>query len=122
MSLSPEFIKKNSFSNQLDMTFQLLIKIEMLQTELFSGFQTLRCYIYPAHKYQNANNWWHFNIYDHDKFHAQLSWHEKGFITSRPGSRISIVLTVKSYVLTSFMISPDDKFRGFFFKTIFLQK
>ena len=22
--------------------------------------------IYPAHKYQNANNCWHYNIYKHD--------------------------------------------------------
>ena len=22
----------------------------------------------------NANNCWYFNIYEHDKFHAQLSW------------------------------------------------
>ena len=24
--------------------------------------------IYPAHKCQNVNNCWHFNIYEHDKY------------------------------------------------------
>ena len=24
--------------------------------------------IYPAHKCLNANNCWHFNIYEHDKY------------------------------------------------------
>ena len=38
-----------------------------------SFFQTLRCCIYHANKCLNANNCWHFNIYEHDKFHAQLS-------------------------------------------------
>ena len=28
---------------------------------------------FPAHNCQNANNCWHFNIYELDKFHAQLS-------------------------------------------------
>ena len=26
-----------------------------------------------AHKYENANNRWHFKIYEQEKFHAQLS-------------------------------------------------
>ena len=33
----------------------------------------LRCCKYPANKCENANNCWHFNIYEQDKCHAQLS-------------------------------------------------
>ena len=33
-----------------------------------SCLKSLRCGIY------HANNCWHFNIYEQDKFHAQLSW------------------------------------------------
>ena len=28
---------------------------------------------FPAHKCYNANNCWHFNIYEQEKFHAQLT-------------------------------------------------
>ena len=38
----------------------------------FSYYQTLRCHFIHAHKCNNANIFWHFNIYEHDKFHAQL--------------------------------------------------
>ena len=44
--------------------------------------------IFPAHKCQNANNCWHLNIYELVHFHAHLSEHEKGFITSGPGREI----------------------------------
>ena len=50
----------------------------------FLTFQTLRCCIYPANKCSNANNCWHFNIYEQDKFNAQLSWEWKSFITWVP--------------------------------------
>ena len=33
----------------------------------------------------NANNCWHFNIYEHDKFHVELRLASKSFITSRQG-------------------------------------
>ena len=51
------------------MKFQLLIKGKMGKTKY--GFKTLR-YIYYADKCLNANNCWHFNIYEQDTFHAQL--------------------------------------------------
>ena len=38
-----------------------------------SGFKSLRCCIYHANKCLNANNCWHFDIYEQDKFRAQLS-------------------------------------------------
>ena len=34
---------------------------------------------FPAHKCENANNCWHCNIYEQEKFHAQLSWAWKKF-------------------------------------------
>ena len=40
------------------------------------GFLSLdkpRMLFFPAHKCLNANNCWHFNIYEEEKFHAQLS-------------------------------------------------
>ena len=66
----PEVIKLFSCSTQLSMEFQMLIKPRMLKNKRFSCFQQLRCCIYHAHKYQNANN---FNLYKHDKCHAKLS-------------------------------------------------
>ena len=38
-----------------------------------SCFKSLRCCIYHANKCLNANNCWHFDIYEQDKFRAQLS-------------------------------------------------
>ena len=55
------------------MEFQLLIKSKMLENSDLSGFQILRCYIYHADNCLIANDFWHFNIYEHDKFYAQLS-------------------------------------------------
>ena len=37
-----------------------------------SCFKSLRC-IYPADECYNPNYCWHFNIYEQDKFRAQLS-------------------------------------------------
>ena len=37
-----------------------------------SNFFRLRCF-FPAYKCLNANNCWHFNIYEQEKFHAHLS-------------------------------------------------
>ena len=54
------------------MIFQLLISTKMLKNK-DSFFQTLKCFIN-----------WHFNVYEHDKFHAQFSWvdeNEKSFLT-----------------------------------------
>ena len=63
----------NSCTSQLSIKFHLPIKIKMLIIKDFSCFQTLRCCIYHAYKCLNANNCWHFNIYDQDKVGAQLS-------------------------------------------------
>ena len=58
-------LKKNSFHAQLSMKFQLLIKTVIPTNKGVSCFKPLRC-IYHA-------KCWHFNIYEQDKFCAQLS-------------------------------------------------
>ena len=68
----PEVIKHFSCSTQLCMEFQMLTKTQMLKNIFFSYFQTLRHCIYHANKCLNANNCWHFNIYEQDQFHVQL--------------------------------------------------
>ena len=60
------------------MKFQLLIKAEMLKNFFFLAFK-LSDVVYimlinvTMPTKSDANNCWHFNIYEHDKFHAQLS-------------------------------------------------
>ena len=75
----PEVIKLFSCSTQLSTKFQLLIKTKILTNGEVYCFMSLRCCIYHANKCLNANNCWHFNIYEQDKFHAQLSWAWKKF-------------------------------------------
>ena len=69
----PEVIKLFSCSTELSMKFQLLIKTKIPANKEVSYFKSLRCCIYHANKCLNANNCWHFNIYEQDKFRAQLS-------------------------------------------------
>ena len=40
---------------------------------LFSDQINLDCYFLPLLNVKKANNCWHFNIYEQEKFHAQLS-------------------------------------------------
>ena len=80
----PEVIKLFSCSTQLSTKFQLLIKTKIRTNKEVSCFKSLRC-IYHAKKCQNANNCWHFNIHEQDKFRAQLSSVWKKFYTSEPG-------------------------------------
>ena len=47
----PEVIKLFSYSTQLSMKFQMLIKSMLLNNKDFICFQTLRCCVYNAHKY-----------------------------------------------------------------------
>ena len=69
----PEVIKLVSYSTQLSMKFQLLIKTKIPANKEVLCFKSLRCCIYHANKCLNANNCWHFDIYEQDKFRAQLS-------------------------------------------------
>ena len=75
----PEVTKKSSCWTQQSMNLQLLIKSKIPTNEEVSCFKPLRCCIYHANKCLNANNCWHFNIYEQDKFRAQLSWAWKKF-------------------------------------------
>ena len=38
----------------------------------FSGLDKLRMFFFLAHKCLNANNYWHFNIYEQEKFQTRL--------------------------------------------------
>ena len=69
----PEVIKLFSISAQLSMKFQLLINVEIIKISGKFRFKTQKLVIYPANKCLNANNCWHFNIYEQDKFLSQLS-------------------------------------------------
>ena len=69
----PEVIEFSSCSMQLSPKFQLLIKTKIPTNKEVSCFKSLKCCIYHANKCLNANNCWGFNIYEQDKFRAQLS-------------------------------------------------
>ena len=58
MVISIKISRNSAFSDsdKPKMLFSLLINVKM---------PTIKCY--------NANNCWHFNIYEQEKFHAQLS-------------------------------------------------
>ena len=60
-------------STQLNTKFQPLIKTRLLKSKEVSCCKSLRCGINHANKCYNANNCLHFNIYEQDKFCAQLS-------------------------------------------------
>ena len=72
ISLLPFLLLMNNWSF-MDSEYQTLIKAKILTDEEVSCFKSLRCCIYHADKCLNANNCWHFNIYEQDKFSAQLS-------------------------------------------------
>ena len=69
----PKVIKLFSSSAQLIMKFQLLIDVEIVKISGKFRFRTKKLVIDPAHKCLNANNCWHFNIYEQDKSKSQLS-------------------------------------------------
>ena len=63
----------------------------------------------------HANNCWHFNIYGHDKFRAQLSWVWKSFITSGPDLTLCRAWSGSKFVLMVFL-------KEFFEKVSFAEK
>ena len=71
-----EFIKLFSCSNQLSMKFQLLIQLKCWKITIFLA---LRLSDIVFILFINVNNCWHFNIYEQEKIHAQLSWAWKKF-------------------------------------------
>ena len=54
----------------------------MLKNKEFSCFKTQRSCIYPANKFLNSKNCWHFNIYEQDKISlsAELSMKKSGLL------------------------------------------
>ena len=67
------------------MKFKLLIIIEIAINNGILRLKSTKPVIYPANKCSMPTICWHFNIYEQNKFHAQLSCeHEKSFITSGP--------------------------------------
>ena len=68
----PKAIKLFSCSTQLSTKFQL-IKTKIRKIKHFLALSLSDVGIYHANKCLNAKNCWHFNIYEQDKFHAQLS-------------------------------------------------
>ena len=78
-SYRPDVLNLFSCSTQLSMKFQLLIKTKIPTNKVVPCFKSLRCCIYPTNKCLNANNCWHFNIYEHGKFHAQSSRERQKF-------------------------------------------
>ena len=79
-----DVIKLFMCSAYLSMKLQLHIKTEIPTNKEVSCFKSLRCCIYHANKYENANDCWHFNIYEQDKFPAQLRSMKKYFLTLGP--------------------------------------
>ena len=57
--------------------------------------------IYPANKCYNANNCWHSNIYEQNKFHAQLSMiflsikHKELLAIRRIFSLVDMIINIK---------------------------
>ena len=69
----PEVVKK-SCSAQLNMIFQMLIGIKIsINPAFFSGLGKHRILFFLLMNVKMPNNHWHFNIYEQEKFHAQLS-------------------------------------------------
>ena len=60
-------------ADQLIMKFKLLIKNKIAQINEILKCQSPKSIINPTHKSQNANNCWHFDIYEQDKFHGRHS-------------------------------------------------
>ena len=53
--------------------YKIIRKLSIFQTHICQNA------IFPAHKGWNANNCWHFNIYEQEKNHDVLSWAWKKF-------------------------------------------
>ena len=64
----PEVIKLFSCSTQLSMNFQMQLSIKVSEIWLFLGSDKPRMLFFLL-----INNCWHFNIYELEKFHAELS-------------------------------------------------
>ena len=66
--LGPEVINLVLCSAQLSMKLTVLINTRIAQINRCVRFRSPKPLIYPADKCLNANNCWHFNVYQQDKF------------------------------------------------------
>ena len=73
LSIWPKVMKFFLCYTQLTTKFHPLIKTKIPTNEEVSCFKSLRCCIYHANKCKSTIDCWHFNIYEQDKFRAQLS-------------------------------------------------
>ena len=74
MMARPRGYKTFFVLNSTESTKFQLLTITTIQTNKdVSCNMSLKYCIYHANKCLNANNCWHFNIYEQDKFRAQLS-------------------------------------------------
>ena len=81
----PEVIKLFSCSAQLSMKFHLVIKIKIPTIKTFFSAQLSWACSAELSMKDVLNKCQYLKIYEQNKFHAQLSWHEKSSITSGPG-------------------------------------
>ena len=92
----PEVIKHFSYSTQLSTKFILLINVKMT----IVGILTFISMINTATERLKTRNFYicrYFSFYEQLKFHAQLSWAWKSFVTSGPGLFILQVTKEKQY-------------------------
>ena len=66
-------MKHFSCSTQLSMKFELLINITITKFNDILRLKPSNSINYAANECKIANNFWHFNIYEQDKFHAHQS-------------------------------------------------
>ena len=55
------------------MKVKIFVNIQIAKSVEYLKLNNKKTVIYPANECLNANNRLHFNIYEQDKFHAQLS-------------------------------------------------
>ena len=72
-SPGPDVLKLFSCSTQLSMKFFVLINLKLLTIAISFLLNLAEHGMFSVNKYDNANYCWHFHIYKHRKFHAQLS-------------------------------------------------
>ena len=86
----PEVIKLFSCSTQLTMKFSLLIYVKMPTIVGILTFMSRKNSILGLSEPKNIWISWYFHIYEHLKFHAQVSWAWKKFYNLGPWSGSSL--------------------------------
>ena len=87
------------------MTFQLLIKTKMPTNEEVSCFKSLRCCIYHANKYLNANNC--ANIPGGSKYHSTCD--NIGKISPYSGKDNPLIINLQAIAVKKHRYAVDKK-------------